>query len=137
MHFASGRTREARGSCWSGTVAVEGVRMAAQKKVFGILRKFARAARKGFHDLHHYFPESRSNHPQREVEERDSPGHLSRGLLVLQKMIECPANDFVAFARSGFQPLAVDDLDSSASIAYEAPRSKRLCGQCHARAAQP
>jgi hypothetical protein len=32
MHFASGRTREARGSCWSGTVAVEGVRMAAQKK---------------------------------------------------------------------------------------------------------
>jgi hypothetical protein len=45
MHFASGRTREARGSCWSGTVAVEGVRMAAQKKVFGILRKCVRGTR--------------------------------------------------------------------------------------------
>ena len=56
---------------------------------------------------------------------------------MLQKLIECPANDFVAFARSGFQPLAVNDLDSSASITYEAPRLKRLCGQCHARAAQP
>jgi hypothetical protein len=81
------------------------------------------------------FPESRSNHPQRDafsdqrVEERYSPGHLSRDLLVLQEMIECPANDFVAFARSGFQPLAVDDLDSSASIPYEAPRLQRLCGQ--------
>src|SRR5438132_240898 len=32
MLFASGRTREARGSCWSGTVAVEGLHMAAQKK---------------------------------------------------------------------------------------------------------
>src|SRR6267378_7369295 len=29
---------------------------------------------------------------------------------VLQELIECPANDLVAFARSGFQPLAVDDL---------------------------
>jgi hypothetical protein len=45
MLFASGKTHEARGSCWSGTVAVKGVRMAAQKKVFGILRKFARGTR--------------------------------------------------------------------------------------------
>jgi hypothetical protein len=65
------------------------------------------------------------------------PQRLSRDLLVLQKLIECPANDLVAFARSGCQPLAVDDLDSSASIAYEAPRLQRLCGQCHARSAQP
>jgi hypothetical protein len=43
-------------------------------------------------------------------------------------MIECLANDLVAFARSGFQPLALDDLDSSASITYEAPRLQRLRG---------
>src|SRR4030081_2912657 len=65
-----------------------------------------------------------SINPQRDassdqrVEERYSPRHLSRDLLVLQKLIECPANDFVAFARSGFQPLVVDDLDSPASITY-------------------
>src|SRR5258708_20685903 len=41
MLFASGRTREARGSCWSGTIPVEGVH-GCSKKVFGILRKFAR-----------------------------------------------------------------------------------------------
>jgi hypothetical protein len=51
---------------------------------------------------------------------------------VLQELIECPANDFVAFARSGFQPLAVDDLDSPASIPYEVPRLQRLCSHCHA-----
>jgi hypothetical protein len=62
---------------------------------------------------------------------------LSRDLLVLQKMIECLANDLVAFARRGFQPLAVDDLDSSALIPYEVPRLQRLCDHCHARAAQP
>jgi len=71
------------------------------------------------------------------IKERYSLGHLSLDLLVLQKMFECPANDFVAFARSGFQPRAVDDLDSPASITYEAPRLQRLCGQCHARSAQP
>ena len=37
--------------------------------------------------------------------------HLSHDLLILQNLIECPANDFVAFARSGFQPPAVDDLE--------------------------
>ena len=58
-------------------------------------------------------------------------------LLVLQKLIECPANDVVAFARSGFQPLAADDLDASASIAYQAPRLQRLCSHCHAGSAQP
>ena len=42
-----------------------------------------------------------------------------------KKLIECPANDFVAFARRGFQPLAVDDLDSSALIPYEVPRLQR------------
>src|SRR5215469_3429167 len=71
------------------------------------------------------------------LEERYPPRHLSRDLLVLQKLIECPANNFVAFACSRFQPLAVDDLDSSASIAYEALRLQRLCGHCHARSAQP
>jgi hypothetical protein len=32
MLFANGRTHEAQGGCWSGTVAVAGVHMAAQKK---------------------------------------------------------------------------------------------------------
>src|SRR5262245_45077054 len=61
---------------------------------------------------------------------------LSHDLLVLQKLIERSANDVVAFARSDLQPLAINDLDSSASIAYEAPRLQRLGGQCHARSAQ-
>jgi hypothetical protein len=38
MLFASGKTHEARGSYWSGTVAVKGVRMACSKKSF---RNFA------------------------------------------------------------------------------------------------
>ena len=66
----------------------------------------------------------------------DALRHLSRDLLILQNLIECPANDFVAFARSGFQPPAVDDLDSPASIFYEMPRLQRLCDQCHTRSAQ-
>ena len=57
----------------------------------------------------------------------DALRHLSRDLLILQNLIECPANDFVAFARSSFQPPAVDDLDSPASIFYEMPRLQRLC----------
>jgi hypothetical protein len=43
MRFASGRARGSRRSCWRGTIAVKGVRMGA-KKVFGILRKFARGS---------------------------------------------------------------------------------------------
>jgi hypothetical protein len=43
MLFASGRTREPRGSYWSETVASKGVRIAA-KKSFRILRKFARGS---------------------------------------------------------------------------------------------
>jgi hypothetical protein len=66
----------------------------------------------------------------------DTLRHLSRGLLVLQNLIECPANDVVAFARRCFQPPAVDDLDSPASIFYEVLRLQRPCDQCYARSAQ-
>jgi hypothetical protein len=45
---------------------------------------------------------------------------------VLQKLIESSADDLVAFARGGFEPLAVDDLDSSATIADEALRKRTL-----------
>src|SRR4249919_1306636 len=66
----------------------------------------------------------------------DALRHLSRDLLILQNLIECPANDFVAFARRCFQPPAVDDLDSPALIFYEVLRLQRLCDQCYARSAQ-
>jgi hypothetical protein len=68
----------------------------------------------------------------REVSRRSRKPSVPLTMNVLQELIECPANDFVAFARSGFQPLAVDDLDSPASIPYEVPRLQRLCSHCHA-----
>src|SRR5919204_1773224 len=70
------------------------------------------------------------------VNARHSPRPSSADLM-LQKLVESSAHDLVAFARGGFEPLAVDDLDSSASIADEAPRLQLLGGRCHARAATP
>src|SRR3982074_3773981 len=83
---------------------------------------------------------SRSNDPQRDASsgqrlKYDTLRHLSRDLLVLQNLIECPANDVVAFARRCFQPPAVDDLDSPASIFYEVLRLQRLGDQCYDRSA--
>ena len=64
-----------------------------------------------------------------------APSLLSRDLLVLQNLIKCPANDFVAFARRCFQPLRLT-ISIRPRLFYEVLRLQRLCDQCYARSAQ-